>query len=189
MSASTIISDVTQTLQDLLLEQQQPLGLFEVSLNSPADDAKNPMEPKVNLFLLRVAENAFAKNREWLAVGPGVLQKPPLALDLYYIMTPFANDRLDEHRALGEAMRIFYDHAIVAAPLLKGELEHTVEELKVNLCPFSLEELTRIWNALNQPFRLSVCYEVRIVLVDASVERFAHRVTVKENRYAQLTGR
>ena len=77
MSASTIISDVTQTLHDLLLEQQQPAGLFEVSLNSPAEDARDPMEPKVNLFLFRVAENSFAKNREWLPIGPGVLQKPP----------------------------------------------------------------------------------------------------------------
>jgi hypothetical protein len=85
-------------------------------------------------------------------------------------------------------MRIFYDHAIIAAPLLKGELEHTTEELKVDLCQFSLEELTRIWNALNQPFRLSVCYEVRIILVDSGFERSAHRVIVKENRYSQLTG-
>ena len=70
-------------------------------------------------------------------------------------------------------MHIFYDHAIISAPLLKGELEHTAEELKVDLCQFSLEELTRIWNALNQPFRLSVCYEVRIILVDSSIERSA----------------
>jgi hypothetical protein len=59
----------------------------------------------------------------------------------------------------------------------------------VDLCQFSLEELTRIWNALSQPFRLSVCYEVRIVLVDSTIEQSAQRVTVKENRYAQLTGR
>jgi len=189
MSASTVISDVTQTLHDLLLEQQQPSGLFAVSLNSPADDAKDPMDPKINLFLFRVVENAFAKNREWLPIGTGVLQKPPLALNLFYIMTPFANDRLDEHRALGEAMRIFYDHTILTAPLLKGELEHTAEELKVDLCQFSLEELTRIWNALSQPFRLSVCYEVRIVLVDSIIEQSANRVIVKENRYAQRTGR
>lgn len=189
MSASTIISDVTQTLHDLLLEQQQPTGLFAVSLNSPADDARDPMDPKINLFLFRVVENPHAKNRAWLPVGPGVLQKPPLALNLFYIITPIANERLDEHRALGEAMRIFYDHTIIAAPLLKGELEHTAEELKVDLCQFSLEELTRIWNALNQPIRLSVCYEVRIILVDSGIERHAHRVTVKENRYTQLTGR
>ena len=189
MSASTIISDVTQTLHDLLKEQQQPAGLFEVSLNSPAEDAKDPMDPKINLFLFRVIENPFAKNREWLPVGPGVLQKPPLALNLFYIMTPFANDRLDEHRAMGEAMRIFYDHTILTAPLLKGELEHTAEELKVDLCQFSLEELTRIWNALSQPFRLSVCYEVHIVLVDSTIEQSANRVIVKENRYAQRTGR
>ena len=189
MSASTIISDVTQTLHDLLKEKQQPARLFEVSLNSPAEDARDPMDPKVNLFLFRVIENSFAKNREWLPIGPGVLQKPPLALNLFYIITPFANEKLDEHRALGEAMHIFYDHAIISAPLLKGELEHTAEELKVDLCQFSLEELTRIWNALNQPLRLSVCYEVRIILVDSSIERSADRVTVKENRYSQLTGR
>ena len=144
MSASTIISDVTQTLHDLLIQQQRPVGLFAVFLNSPADDARDPMDPKINLFLFRVVENPFAKNRTWLQAGPGVLQKPPLALNLSYIITPFANERLDEHRAIGEAMRIFYDHAIIAAPLLKGELEHTTEELKVDLCQFSLEELTRI---------------------------------------------
>jgi hypothetical protein len=189
MSASTVISDVTQTLSDLLRDQQQPPRLFEVSLNSPSDDARDPMEPKINLFLFRVVENPFAKNRDWLPLGPGLRQKPPLAINLFYIMTPFANERLDEHRALGEAMRIFYDHAIITAPLLKGELEHTAEELKLDLCQFSLEELTRIWNALNQPLRLSVCYEVRIVLVDSSIELAANRVIMKENRYRQLTGR
>jgi hypothetical protein len=118
--------------------------------------------------------------------GRDTLDKPPLALNLYYALTPFAEDQIDEHRVLGEAMRILYDHAIIAAPLLQGDLEQSAEEFKIDLCAFTLEELTRIWYAVNRPYRLSISYEVRIVLIDSNTERPSQRVTEKENRYVQL---
>jgi hypothetical protein len=187
MSAATVIADVTETLRQLLQDQQQPQGQFAVSLASPADEVVVPsMAPTANLFLFRVSENSHAKNQDWLPVGTGVLHKPPLALNLFYVLTPFAEDKLDEHRVLGEAMRIFYDNAIIADPLLSGALENSTEELKIDLCQFSLEELTRIWNALTRPYRLSVCYEVRIILVDSATERPTVRVTEKHTRYSQL---
>lgn len=189
MSAATVIGDVTETLRQLLQARQQPQGLFDVSLASPADEVVVPsMSPTANLFLFRVSENTYAKNQSRLPVGTDVLQKPPLALNLFYVLTPFAEDKLDEHRVLGEAMRVFYDHAIVSGPLLSGALQNSTEELKIDLCQFSLEELTRIWNALTRPYRLSVCYEVRIILVDSSIERSTVRVTEKRSEYSQITG-
>ena len=189
MSAATVIGDVTETLRQLLLNQQQPQGLFDVSLASPADEVVVPsMAPTANLFLFRVAENTYAKNQIRLPVGTDVLQKPPLALNLFYVLTPFAEDKLDEHRVLGEAMRVLYDHAIVSGTLLSGTLENSTDELKIDLCQFSLEELTRIWNALTRPYRLSVCYEVRIILVDSSIARSTVRVTEKQTVYSQITG-
>ena len=77
-------------------------------------------------------------------------------------------------------MRIFHDHAIIEAPNLQGVLEYSREELKIVLCPLSFEELTRIWNALNKPYRLSVCYEVRIVLIDSSIKQPVKRVIDQE---------
>ncbi len=189
MSASTVIGDVTQTLEELLRDQQQPLELFNISLRSPAEETVESIKPKVNLFLYRVVENSFAKNQPWRSVGTEELHKPPLTLDLFYLLTPFAEDKLDEHRVLGEAMRVFYDHAIITAPLLRGTLEHTSEELKIDLCQFNIEELTRLWSALNQPYRLSVCYAVRIVMVDSLMETPIRRVTEKENCYSQLSRR
>jgi len=186
MSASAAIGDVTQTLEELLKNAQRPLGSFDVSLKSPAEEIIDPnMKPTVNLFLFRVTENSFAKNQDWQPIGTGGLRYPPLALNLFYVLTPFAVSKLDEHRMLGEAMRVFHDHTIITAPLLKGTLEHSAEELKVDLCQLAIEDLTRIWNALNQPYRLSICYEVRIVLVDSAIEQPIRRVLEKVEQYSQ----
>lgn len=189
MSASSVIGDVTETLRELLLSEQRPAESFEVTLTSPAEETTGEdIGPKINLFLYRVVENPFAKNQEWLPVGRGRRQYPPLALNLFYMLTPFAFDRLDEHRVLGEAMRVFYDHAIVKTPRLKGALEHSNEELKIDLCALDLEELTRIWNALSEAYKLSVCYEIRIPLIDSLTEEPTGRVIEFETQYSQLDG-
>jgi hypothetical protein len=185
MSSSAVIADVTDTLQNVLKTQQQPIVSFTISLKSPADETADT-GGKVNLFLLRVLENPFAKNQDWQPVGLDGLEYPPLALNLLYLVTPFAQGRLDEHRVLGEAMRVLYDHSIIKAPLLKGLLENTAEQLNVDLCPFNLEELTKIWNAFNKPYRLSVAYEVRMVLIDSTNLRPIGRVSEKIDTYSPL---
>src|SRR5215831_8147805 len=185
MSASTVISDVTLTLEELLKNEQRPGDSFEVSLKSPAEEEIQQGKPKVNLFLYRVAENPFGRNPERQSIGPESLEYPPLWLNLFFLLTPFAEDKLDELRVFGEAMRVLHDNSIVSAPLLKGGLDHTVEELHVDLCPFTLEQLAQIWSALDKPYRLSVCYEVRTVLIDSLVETPISRVLEIENRFSQ----
>lgn len=186
MSASSVIGDITQTLEELLVARQRPQGLFDVSLLSPATESVQPSsKPKINLYLFRVEENQHAKNQDWTAEGPDALRYPPLALNLYYVVTPYAERTLDEHRVLGEAMRVLYDHSIVDPADLKGSLRHTAEELKVDFWEEKFEDVTRIWNAFNQPYRLSVCYEVRIVLIDSAHERVAQRVAEPSQEFGQ----
>jgi Pvc16 N-terminal domain len=183
MSASTAIGDVTRSLAELLRLEQNPLGSFDVSLASPADETIEENRLKINLYLFRIEENPFAKNRDWQPIGSDVLHKAPLSLNLFYVLTPYATLQEDGHRMLGEAMRILYDNAIIEPPLLSGSLEHTAEPLKLDLCTFDLEELTRVWNAFNISYRLSVCYQVRIVFIDSAVERRVVRVTEKANEH------
>lgn len=188
MSASTVISDVTETLEELLRSEQLPRDTFDVSLKSPSDETVQPsMKPKINLFLFRVMENPFAKNQEWQPVGTDTLGYPPLSLNLYYVLTPYAEDRLDEHRIFGEAMRIMHDNSIITGAFLKGGLENTGEELKIDLAPFTLENLSQIWGALNQPYRLSVCYQVRMVSIDSRISRSITRVIEAEQQMSQGT--
>ena len=184
MSVSTVIGDTTNTLRQLLLEQQTLS--FQVSLRSPADEAVDPASPKINLYLFRIERNAFANNLNFIPVETEVFHYPPLALDLFYVLTPYAEEQDQAHRVLGEAMRILYDNAIIPSASLSGSLEHSDAELKVDLCQFSLEDLTRVWNAFSIPYRLSVCYQIRMVFVDSLLEHSTKRVREKENQHGSI---
>lgn len=189
MNAVTVIRDATDSVAALLRQRQNPgpEELFEVSLRLPADDAAekidSSMKPKINLYIFLIEESSTAKNRPWTAEGSEALRKPPLALNLYYVLTPFAATLLDEHLVLGEAMRVLYDYAVVEGEHLLGALPQVVEDLKLDLCAFDIEELTRIWNAFNQPYRLSVCYRMRIVLLESAMARGVSRVAEKRTEY------
>src|SRR5215831_7689108 len=185
MSASTVISDVTLTLEELLKNEQRPGDSFEVSLKSPAEEEIQQGKPKVNLFLYRVAENPFGRNPERQSIGPESLEYPPLFLNMFFLLTPFAEDKLDELRVFGEAMRVLHDNSIVSGAALKGSLERTSEELRVGMCAFTLEQLAQIWNALEKPYRLSVCYEVRTVFIDSVLQTPVSRVLEVDNKFSQ----
>ena len=178
---TNIIGDVTQTLQALLS------GL-DVTLDSPATlpTGGEADFKKLNLFLYQVLENPHAKNQPWVSVSATEQQYPSLALNLFYMLTPYARDTLSAHQVLSHALGLLHDHSIVTGADLAGSLATTVEQLAIVLCPMTLEELTRIWNALQSPYRLSVCYEVRIALIESEIRQTVSRVMEKIDVFQQV---
>ena len=66
---------------------------------------------------------------------------------------------------LGKVMQIFHDNSII---YVRDTINNIHEELRIIFKRMSLEELTRVWEALREPYRLSVCYEVRVTRIDSS---------------------
>src|SRR5690606_29567114 len=128
------------------------------------------------IYLYQVLENAHAKNRHWQTAPNGDLRYPPLALNLYYMLTPYATDQLTAHHILSDAMRILHDHSVLRGPDLPASLRLVVEQLAIVLVPLTLEELTRVWHALRSAYRLSVAYEVRVVLLESETTHTPSRV-------------
>lgn len=177
---TNIIGDVTSTLKALL-------ATLDVTTDSPASlSGSGSNFKKLNLFLYQVLENPFAKNQPWESLTDLEQRYPPLALNLYYMLTPYASDALSAHQVLSHAMTLLHDHAIVSGAALSGSLSTTVDQLAIVLCPTTLEELTRIWNALQSPYRLSVCYEVRIALMHSEILQTVTRVSTKIDVYQQI---
>lgn len=176
----SVISDVTETMSNLLA------GL-DVTLDSPADlkNAAGSFE-KINLYLYQVIEHAFTKNQPAYPKDDGTLQYPPLTLRLYYLLTPYASDPVSAHKVLGHAMRTFYDNAIVTDTRLSDPLRLVAEKLCIVLLSTKLEDLTRIWNALQTPYRLSVCYEVRVVPIESTLTEKTSRTRTRSSVYSQL---
>ncbi len=176
------IGDVTELLKGLLSD-------LTVTLDSPASlPASSPggSVSAVNLYLYQVCENPNTKNQPWVTQPTGVQKYPPLAVNLYYLLTPYADDPVTAHRVLTHAMATLYASTRLTGAQLSDPLRQVVEGLTVNLRQMSLEELTRIWNSLQSPYRLSVTYEVRVVLIEALLEREPPRVELTERVHAQI---
>jgi hypothetical protein len=179
MSSITAIKDVTRGLQVLLLSQLTAVSsTAQVSLLPPGEPL--PSGLGVNLYLYRVMESPFTKNEPWPGdkVTPPS-SKPALGLELSYLLTPFApapdssaSAGDDAHTILGAAMLAFHQYPVLndvhisgfdADTVLPQNVLNSFEQIKIRLAVTSLEELSKIWATINQPYRLSVAYEVSLV--------------------------
>jgi len=171
MSASTAIGMVSESLRNLLIGEMQPSLAVDVTILAPDESGSGR---RINLFLYQVRENPTFKNMDWqLKRGSAdTLIPPPLSLNLFYLMTPYAqNDQQTgnaaAHAILGEAMRVFYENPIVPKNYLVEELQDAREQIQIIQNTLDMEELARVWSTFTQPFRLSVLYQVSVVQIDA----------------------
>jgi hypothetical protein len=166
---------VSESLRNLLVTEMTLTPPVPVTILAPDEIGG---DRRINLFLYRILENPTLKNLDW-QVKPGnssLIVPPPLSLNLYYLMTPYAqNDpqtgNVGAHEILGEAMRVFHEHAVVPQNVLVPGLSNAREQIKIMLNPLDPDELGRVWSTFSQPFRLSVMYEVSVVQLELRSER------------------
>ena len=191
-----VIADVSSTLQKVLTDAYQALNPAHPPVAEISDlDGNISVDPaRMTLFLFETVEDPSAKNRQRTRPSPpppppapppnGIyLRKPPLALLLRYMLTPWSGDRLTDHRLVGRTLQVLYDGAILSGPQLQGGLAGTNQALKVTLSPLTLEERARVWYAIEKPYRLSVTYEVRVVSLDAITTQVVVPVNQRSTQY------
>jgi len=185
MSSSRVLREVSKGLRRILWESFQAdpditgnaivTSEQDIVFSNPTETARNSAQ-RLSLWLYQVTENEFLKNQP-LNAGGGhtTIRDPPLVLNLFFLITPFAPSREFDLLLLGSTMQTLYDSPIV---LLRTPAEEVFEDLRIVLCRLTLEELTRIWEALREPYRLSVCYQVRVTHIDS--RRVAQNARVVE---------
>ncbi|HTB15636.1 MAG TPA: DUF4255 domain-containing protein [Bryobacteraceae bacterium] len=190
MSDYSVIAELGDSLVSVLYSElnadPQISGLIDsedrISLESPADLESNN-SVRLSMYLYRILENPYLKNQYPVQGTGGKLRKAPLTLDLYYLMTPLVGTPREQQIVLGKAMRTLYDRPILESQDLEGSLAESGEQISMILNPVSLEELTRVWQALEIPYRLSVCYIARVAILDSTVEQFQQPVVYKRLTY------
>jgi hypothetical protein len=118
MSNSLAIAAVTATLRRLLDQGlNAELPGTRVSTRPPDRARENHTGNQVNLFLYQTLPNAAWRNIAPGPASPGGASVPPLALNLYYLLSAYGQNEDDpdpySHRLLGEAMRILHDHPVL----------------------------------------------------------------------------
>lgn len=203
MAADSAIADVGETLVEMLRDRMDDLvDRDEVALTSPASVGEGT-DPRLTLYLYRITENVELKNAERLEVGDGKRREPPLALDLYYLLTAHpstgGNDDTarsrEQHSVLGRAMQVMYDNAVLRGSDLSGSLAgDSDEEVRISMNPMdqqSMDGIVSLWNTFQeQPFQPSVSYLVSPVSIASTREDAVPRVVEKtEHYYVDAGGR
>jgi hypothetical protein len=159
MGDSTIIKSVGRKLIDMLksgLSSMPGLTVADVTLDSPSVLRSGNI---LSVFLYRVdIDDANRKNTS--APSPSEAPvRPPLALNLYYLVTPIAEQAEDAHLLLNAAMEILNNTPVVQVESLPTLPQRTLE---IASNPLSLDEITRLWLALVTPYRLAMSYVVKV---------------------------
>jgi hypothetical protein len=165
------------------LKQDHDIGFELLSSARLAEDAA-PTK-LLTLYLYRVTVNEHLRNTV-RATHPSDA-RPPLALDLHYLLTVWGDDAMAEHRVLAWAMRQLYLHPVLDVSSLSPEAGWDKGDM-VQLIPaeLSTEDLMRIWDALEPGYRLSVSYIARMVPIDAVAEPTGRPVVAVRQKYGAL---
>lgn len=178
---SNALADTSETLRKLLEDELAadvgPNGIAsffagantEVSIATPQEMTRAKKQG-LSVWLYRVVRDETRLNDPPVVRplgGGGVeLVPPPLPLRLHYLVTPLATKAPDtEQKILGRVLRTFHAQPILAGALLRGDLTGSDAEIHVRLEPMSLDEVTRVWEALEGSYQLSVSYEVTLTLI------------------------
>jgi hypothetical protein len=139
-----------------------------ISPRTPAEmEAASPQQKGLSVWLYQVDRNEFLLNQPPERIALDLLRRPPVPLDLHYLVTPIADDPINEQLMLGKVVQVLNDNAIFPADPADPELQ---DELRVTLENPGVDALSRIWTALDQPHRLSVSYLLQVVEIDSGEE-------------------
>lgn len=183
------ISATTATLLALLEENfaADPLfaGFFAagggggnrvVSPRTPRE-MEQAQDTGLSVWLYQIARDPELLNRPRERIAADSLSRRPLPLRLHYLLTPVVqeteagdNDPGMEQLIIGKVLQIFHDHPKLSGVQLRGSLIGTGTSVRVRLEPLDLEEITRVWDALESSYQLCVSYEVSVVMVASDSE-------------------
>jgi len=161
--------------EPLLAASFGPGGTALVSLHTPEEMGEIP-EQGLSIWLYRVVRDEFQLNRPPVRVAPDRLRRAPLPVRLHYLMTPIVTGGNGvgapelEQLIVGKVLELFHDRPTLRGADLVAGLTGSDIELTARLETLSLEEITRVWDALERSYQLCLSYEVSLVPIFATRE-------------------
>lgn len=180
MSNALAIAAVTATLRNRILKIARDELKEGLVSTLPIDKVREAGQDQnqINIYLYQALSNAAWTNRNLPSrVKPGETGAQPLALNLYYLITPYSSNadskKFLEHRLLGLILQTLNDYPVlgrreIEEALPESDLQTQIEKVRFSQIDLSLEDMSRIWTTSQTEYRLSVAYEASVVLIEGS---------------------
>ena len=158
-------------LADAVPRSEFPTAQFELYQLS---NFQTPMEEGVSIYLYRIAANTTRRNLAPTVGEDGRKFKPPIPLDLYYIVSAWAQTAVKQQRLLGWTIRMFEDVPILPTNLLnhygpEPEIFHPGETAEIFLESLTLQDLNNLWSLTRNNPPLSVGYVARMIHIESTL--------------------
>lgn len=189
--AHVLKSDFISDVADLASFFGGGAGSGDVYLSTPQELGT---KSGLSLWLYRLSRDENRLNDpprlRPLPSGSVEVLPPPLPLRLHYLMTPLVKDKPElEQRILGRALQLFHSRPVLSGADLQGDLAGTSAQIFVRLEALSLDETSRVWEALSTSYQLCVSYEVTLANIESAVlPARAERVESVRPQFAQQVG-
>jgi len=172
-----MIQDLDSTLAELLSKGLASAGVepVKITFETPNDQfpSSKVTPPAVDLFLYDIRENRDLRQVDPRVERRGdamVQTRPPVRVDCSYLVTAWANPgsntpAYDEHRLLGEVMRVLLRHPTIPEAVLQGVLKSQELPLPTTtLQQGHLQNLAELWQALGGRARAAFNYTVTLAV-------------------------
>lgn len=191
-AVSAVLKDL---LNNGVIEHDLASAVGAVNISTRAPDlvptgANDPAQ--LVLFLYRVNQNQGWRNSNLPSRNDRGerTSNPPLALDLHYLLIAHGAAEFQAEILLGYAMQLLHENPVLGrdairralalpAPisgsvlppafqaLAAADLADQFEAIRVTPEPLALEELAKIWPAIQGHYRLTTAYHVSTVLIES----------------------
>lgn len=149
--------------------------LFHASdFDNPKDANRGFTNVGVSVCLYRVALNTSMRNAGRQLLPDSRSVRSPLPLDLFYLVTAWADDVEMQQRLLGWAMRVLHDAPLLPATLINdhspdvaGGVFRPTETVELTLDTLSFQDMTTIWDKLKPKMQTSATYIARLVTIES----------------------
>ncbi len=144
---------------------------------------------QLNLFLHRITPNSALSTSDLPTRDGrgGLVARPRLALDLHYLLTAYTAQELHAEILLGYAMEMFHENAILPRGAVRAALQGSIngailppafqttdparladqlELIRITPQPLSMDDMSKLWTALQTNYRTTVGYMVSVVLIE-----------------------
>jgi Pvc16 N-terminal domain len=188
--------DLDATLAALL---DSELTLENVTVSFAAPDDQFPPSgvspPAISFFLYEMRENHDLRSNQWELDrrDDGMLTRtrPPVRVDCSYLITAWPSESApdpahDEHRLLGEVMKVLLRHRLIPAAHLRGELvgQEPPPRARV-IAEDQLRSLGEFWQAMGGKPKATLHYGITLSVdvlepVDVGPEVTDRSITIRQ---------
>jgi hypothetical protein len=157
----------------------------------------------LNLFLYHVTYN-----QGWREVGLPTrasdgtrIGRPPLAIDLHYLLSAYAAGDYEAQMILGIGMQAVHEVPVlfrdmitkvfttpasdIDQALASADLANQVEMIKIVPQQIGIEELSKLWTAFQSKYRVSAAYAVSVLLIETTTPVIAPLPVLSRNLVVQ----